>query len=481
MTSLKKQTINGAKWKLIENFSIYGLRFILNIILARLLLPTDYGITGLIAVFLSVAEIFINSGFGSALIQKKDRTNIDYSTVFYFNLCISIICWIILFLIRNLIAEFFNVPLLAKMTPILAFTLIINAFGSVQKIRLMINLNFKSQTFASVISIIISGGISIYLAYTGLGIWALVVYSLVGALINTLLIWYFEKWTPLLRFSIKSLKSLFAFGSKMLLSSLIGVIYNNIYTLMIGKFFSAEDLGYYSRAKQFERLTSQQVTSSIQVVSYPALSRLQDDNKKLIEAFLKLMRMVFFIVTPLMIMIIVLAEPFILTLLKDKWAPSIPLLQLLCVGGIIYPVLSLNLILLHVKGRSDLFLRVTILQKVFITLTILITFRISIKAMIVGSIIASLIGLIINSHYTKKIINFGLWRQFKSFIPTIILSISMGVIIYYSTILIDANSIKLFVGSILGIIFYLTIAMIFKFSEVKEVKEIIGGILKKGK
>ncbi len=475
MSSLKRKTVNGLKWNFIEKISLYGIRFVLGVVLARLLVPSDYGITGLIAVFLVLSDVFVSSGFGSALIRKPNATDLDYSTVFHYNAIVSFVCWAVLFFCRHLIANFFHVPLLNRIVPILGINVLINAFGLVQRVRMMVRLDFKSQAMATMMSIVVSGIAGIVMAYNGYGVWSLVYQSLIGNVVNTALLWYFQRWVPRLQFSLHSLKELFSFGSKMMLTSFIGALFNNIYTVMIGKFFSASDLGFYSRAKQFADLPSMNITSAIQVVTYPVLSRLQDDNIKLIAAFRRILKMVMFLVIPLMTGLLLLAKPLILFTLKDKWASSIPLLQLLCIGGILYPMLSLNLILLHVKGRSDLFLRLEIVKDILITLTLLITYSISVKAMIVGSVLVSSTVIAINAQYIKKLLGYSLIQQVYDIMPTILLTLFMAIVIWLSTHFVDGNLLRLLSGFFAGGACYLGAAHLLGFSEAVEAKKIFAG------
>lgn len=473
MSSLKKKTINGLKWNTIEQASVQGIRFVIGIILARILLPEAYGITGLIAVFLAVSQTFINSGFGTALIQKKNRTDVDYATVFYFNLVVSVICWVGLTLSRHWFANFFKEPLLIQITPVIGLNLIFNAFSLVQITKLTAELNFKTQAKASFLSTLLSGSLGIFLAYNGFGVWSLVYQSVSRALLNTIILWISISWIPPLVFSIKSFKQLFSFGSKMMASGLLFTIYQNIYILTIGKFFSTADLGFYNRADQFANLPSQNITTILSRVTFPALSTLQDDNEKLLRTFQKFIKMTMFIVMPLMLWVMVLARPIIIFTITDKWEPSIVLLQILCLVGIMYPIHALNLTILQVKGRSDLFLKLEIAKKIITTVSILITFSISVKAMVIGSLISSAIGLTLNTHYTKKILDYGIFAQIKDFIPTAILSIIMMIVLVGSTYYVNDNLLKIIIGSIVGGITYLGSSFLFKMETFKDVKDII--------
>lgn len=473
MSSLKKKTIHGFKWNAIEQVSVQGIRFVLGIILARLLLPEAYGITGLIAVFMAVSQVFINSGFGNALIQKKDRTDVDFATVFYFNMAVSVVCWIGLSLLRYWIADFFNEPLLIQITPVIGLNLIFNALALVQRTRLTVELDFKTQARASVFATIFSGLFGIYLAYNGYGVWALVFQSISKTFLNSIILWYSERWIPPLVFSKQSFVQLFSFGSKLLISGLLNTIYINVYTLVIGKFFSTTDLGYYNRANQFKNLPSQNITMTLKRVVFPVLSTIQEQEKKLQLTFQKIIKATVFIVTPIMLWLMILARPIIIVTIKEKWEPAVILLQILCLIGIVYPVHSLNLTVLQVKGRSDLFLKLEILKKVITTIVILSTFWISVKAMVIGSVIGSVFALFLNTYYTRKILDYGLIAQIRDFIPTAVLSLIMIISMTSSTLYIQNNLLKILVGTIVALITYLGFAYVFKIESFSDVRDII--------
>ncbi len=458
---------------MIEQFSVQFIRFFIGIILARLLNPADYGVTGLIAVFIAISQVFILSGFGTALIQKKDRTDVDYSTVFYFNMLISIICWFLLFYFRKGIACFYNEPRLVDITPVLSLNLIIIAFAFVQRTKMTIELNFKTQAQASLIATIISGIIGITLAYMGYGVWALVYQFVTKNLINSILITHIEKWRPRLVFSLVSFKELFSFGSKMMLTNLLDAIYRNVYSLVIGKFFSSSDLGYYNRAKGFERLVSHNLTTIINKVSFPTLVHFKDNDQKLQKSLGRVIKMTVFVTMPIMLWMAVLSGPIILLTVKSQWAFSIPLLQILCFIGILYPIQLLNSTLLKIKGRSDLYLKIGILKKIFTTLSIIATFKISLKAMVIGSLISAALNLIISAHYTHKLLNYGLLKQIQDLYPNILLSSFTALCIYLSVSFFDNNLYKLIVGSLVGLIVYLTLATKLKFDEIKELKGVL--------
>ena len=389
MKDLKSKAINGVFWNSINNFAGLGVQFIVGIILARILSPREFGLIGMLAIFIAISQTFIDSGFTSALIRKKDCTQKDYSTVFYFNLGIGILAYIILFISAGGISNFFNQPELEIILKVLGIGLVINALSIIQSTILTKEINFKTQTKVTIIASLGSGSIAITMAIYDYGIWSLVALTLGRYALNSMLLWGLSKWRPTLEFSKKSFNELFSFGGKLLLSSLIDTAYRNAYLVIIGKYFSAQELGFYTRADQFQKLPSQTIISIINRVSYPVLSNLQNDNPILKKSFRTILRSTMFIVFILLLGLAVVAKPFVLTLVGDKWLPSVIYLQLLCFVGIIYPINILNLNILNVKGRSDIFLRLEVIKKIIAIPIIAVGIMIGIKAMIVGMIIES--------------------------------------------------------------------------------------------
>jgi teichuronic acid exporter len=298
--TLKQKAAHGVVWSAVERFSAQGVQFVLGLILARLLTPEDYGLIGMLAIFLAVSQTFIDSGFSTALVQKKNRDELDYSTTFYFNIVVALVFYALLFFTAPLIADFYDEPLLQSLTRVVGLTIIINSLGVVQRAKFTINVDFKTQTKASLSSIIISGLVGIYLAYTGFGVWALVVQNLMRRTINVLVLWVISKWHPHKGFSWERFRGLFSFGSKLLLSGLLDTVFQNIYTIVIGKVFSAHTLGFFTRAKQFAAFPSSNITGVIGRVTFPVLSQLQDDDAKLRSAYTKIIKISALIIFPLM-------------------------------------------------------------------------------------------------------------------------------------------------------------------------------------
>lgn len=480
MSDLRNKTINGIVWSALEQFSVQGIQFILGIILARILLPSDYGIIGMLAIFIAISQSLTNAGFSSALIQKMNPTNNDYSTVFYFNFAISIVIYIILFLCAPIIAKFYNTPILLDLTKIVGLNIIISSFSIVQIAKLSKKLDFKTQAKASLSSVIISGLIGIYLAYNGYGVWSLVVQSLVRNLINSAMLWIVSKWIPSWTFSISSLKGLFKFGSRLLYASLLSTVFDNLYTLVIGKFYKADELGFYTRANQFQQLPSQNITSIIQRVTFPVLSSIQDDQDHLTKSYRKIIRFSAFIVFPLMLLLAVISEPMIRLVLTDKWIQSASYLQILCFAGLLYPIHSINLNILKVKGYSGLFLKLEIYKKILVVIILLFTYSFGIKAMLLGQVLLSILALGLNTYYTSNFIDYKILTQFKDLLSIFILALIASFIVYILNLLINSDLLKIVISLTSGFIIYCLLAYIFKFQEIQEVKSIILMIKNKG-
>lgn len=429
--SLKQKTISGLSWSFIDQIANMGITFVVGIILARILTPREFGLIGMIVIFIEISYTFINSGFTQALIRKKDCDETDYSTVFFFYVITSLFFFLLLFFSSGLISDFFNEPLLAKVLKVLGLLLIIDSLSLIQRTILTKNINFKIQANISLISSVISGIIAIIMAFTGFGVWSLVAQRLSRQTIKTVLLWLWTKWTPVLVFSKKSFFELFGFGSKLLISSLIDTIYRNMYLLVIGKFFSAQDLGYYTRADQFKNLPSQNLNGIITRVTYPVLASIQDDVPRLRTNYKKLIRSTMLITFVLMLGMAAVAKPMIITLIGEKWLPSVIYLQMLCFIGMFYPLQALNLNMLQVLGRSDLFLKLEIIKKILAIPTIIVGIFWGIQIMIVGMMANTLIAYYLNSYWSGRMIGYSQKEQIKDIIPSLLVAITMAVTVYF--------------------------------------------------
>ena len=428
--TLKQKTIIALTWSFIDNSARQGVQFIAGIILARILAPREFGLIGMITIFIAVSESFINSGFSNALIRKKECTQADYSTVFYFNLTIGVIFYLTLFFSAGMISAFFDEPQLKAILQVIGLVLIIFALTIIQRTILVKRIDFKLLTRISVISALLSGIIGISMAYAGFGVWSLVARTLAGAFFTSFFLWLWNRWKPALVFSIQSFKELFGFGSKLLLSGLIDTVYRNVYYLVIGKYFSAQELGYYTRASQFKAVPSQNISGVMSRVTYPVLAQLQDNKELLKAAYKRLVKSVMLISFVLMIGLSAVAEPMIITLIGEKWRPAVIYLQMLCFVGMFYPLSSLNLNMLNVLGRSDLFLRLEIIKKILAVPTIVIGVIWGIKVMLAGMMVNTLIAYYLNSYWSGRFINYPMKEQVKDILPSLCLALFSGLIVF---------------------------------------------------
>jgi teichuronic acid exporter len=472
--SLKQKTIGGLFWSFIDGFVNQGFQFIVGIILARLLSPREFGLIGMLTIFIAVSQFFVDGGFSYALIRKINCTQNDYSTIFYFNVSVAVLFYILLFAFSAAIASFFDEPQLKSLIQVLSLSLIVNSFSVIQRTILTKEINFKLQTMVSMVASIGSGIIAIWLALAGYGVWSLVALTLSRAFLNTLFLWLWAKWKPVLVFSMESFKELFSFGSKLLVSGLIDTAYRNIYYLIIGKYFSAVELGYYTRADQFQALPSQNLNGLINRVSYPVLSSIQDDIPKLKLSYQKIIKSTMLITFVLMLGMAAIAKPLILTLIGEKWLPAVVYLQLLCLVGMFYPLHSLNLNMLQVQGRSDLFLRLEIIKKVLAVPTIFIGILIGIKAMIIGMLLLSLIAYYLNSYWSGRFIDYSTWEQVKDISPSFLLASVVALCVFIAGYLLHvSNPLKLCIQVVVGGVLTIGIAEVFFMRDYLYIKEII--------
>lgn len=454
--SLKQKTFKGVIWSTVERFSTQGVQFLFGILLARLLTPNDYGMIAMLTIFMAVSQTFIDSGFGNALIRKPDRNESDKATVFFFNIFMAAACYGVIFLAAPFIAKFYNMPQLADVLRILAINLIIQAFGSIQRLNLTIDLNFKVLAKVSLSGAVVGGSAGLICAYNGLGVWSLVVQQMTTTSSRVVLFWTLVHWRPKCFFNKASFKNMFGFGSKLLASGLLNTLYDNVYDLIIGKVFSAATLGNYSRASHFANFPSSNINGIFQRVTFPVLSKIQNDHDKLRKAYLKFLNMSTLVIFPLMVGLAALSKPFILLVLTDKWINVILILQIICFAQMWYPVHSINLNMLQVLGRSDLFLKLEIIKKIVGIAILCIAIPYGIIALCFSQWVSAAICLVINTYYSGKLLNAGLLIQLKMYIPTLLNSLIMGAICVGVTRLLPEKqySLQLVLGIAAGSIYY---------------------------
>lgn len=471
--SLKDKTLKGAFWSSIERFSAQGVGFLVMVVMARILTPEDYGLVGELMVFIAVSQALVDSGFSQALIRKQDRSEIDNSTVFYFNIAIGLALYLLLYICAPLIARFYDEPILTPMTRLISLSVLINSLVVVQRALLTVNIDFKTQAKSSFIAAVLGGIGGIWLAYHGSGVWAIVWYQLLNLSFNAALLWYFSKWRPRLLYSWKSFRELFGFGSKLAAASVLNSVYNNIYLMAIGKIFKASDLGYYTRAHQFSDFPSSNLTGVLQRVIYPVLCSITDDKERLKQAYLRFLRLSAFVIFPLMMGLAAVSHPLIVLVLEEKWAFSAVLLQILCFSMMWYPIHAINLNLLQAEGRSDLFLKLEVWKKLLGVTMLCITIPFGLIAMCWGLVANSIIALIINTHYTGKLIGLGMLAQLKDILPALFYSLSMGLVVWLFVQIFPGNPAKLAGGVIVGILYYLFMSKITGSRDLRELLSLI--------
>ena len=473
MSSLKDKTVKGVIWSAVDRFSAQGIQFVFSILIARLLVPEDYGVIAMLNIFLAVSQTFIDSGFGTALIRKIDRTETDFSTVFYFNIAVAVFFYLALFFSAQAIANFYNTPLLVPVTRVTAINLVIGSLSGIHNAKLSIAIDFKSRAKISIVSAVLTGAVGLWMAYSGYGVWALVVQTVFAGIIRTIMLWIIVKWYPKLVFSWQSFKEMFSFGSKLLASGLLDTIYNNIYPLVIGKIFSPSTLGLYAKAKSLADFPSANITGVLQNVTFPVLSSIQNEEDRLADAYKRFLRISAFVIFPLMLGLSSVADPFIRLALTDKWEGAIYLLQIICFALMWYPIHAINLNILSVKGRSDYFLKLEIIKKVQGVFILCITVPMGIVAMCYGQVISSMISLIWNTHYTKKLIGYGFLAQIKDLLPIFIHSLIMWGLVLLIVHFMPTLWLKLIVGITAGMVYYIVGSYIMKFPEMDELLTIL--------
>lgn len=471
--NLKGKTKKGLYWRFFDQFANYGMQFCVGIVMARLLSPSDYGITALPAVFMAVAGTIQDGGLGGALIRKPDLMEKDLSTSFYYSICVGILMYAILFVAAPWIADFYNTPVLIPLIRITALSFLWGPLNTPQSVLMKKKLNFKTPAKISVTTKVFSAIVGIGLALCGYGLWALVISGVLSSLFSTILNWLAVRWVPKTGWAKSSFKYLWGYGNKMMLSSMLDTLYNNIAPIFIGKYYSPAQLGVYNRAQGYAAMPSQNVTGVIASVSFPVLSQMQNEKEQLANNYRRMLRVSAFVIFPIMLMLSALARPLIITMITSKWESCIILLQIICFSMMWYPIHAINLNLLQVKGRSDLFLRLEIIKKVMGLGILCVTLPMGLVVFCCGNIVFSMISLVINTYYTGKLINVGYWKQMKDLLPIFVLSLLMWGCVLTVNYFLPNMLIQLFVGGCVGAIIYLGGAYLLKFEELKDVKYLL--------
>lgn len=477
MQNLRLKTISGLTWTFSQQFSIQIITFIVSVILARILLPEDFGLIAMPTVFLAIGMTLRDSGLSSSLIRTKDATNSDYSTVFYMNLVFSVFVYLILFFCAPLIAKFYNKEILTGLIRVQSLIIIIGAISSIQYTRLTKEMNFKKQMSIQVPSVLISAGFGVCFALLGYGVWSLVFMNLIQYGVAAVHFWLASKWRPGLSFSTEKMKEHFSFGSKLTLSGILHVMYENFYTIIIGKYFGAAILGFYTRAKSTQELPVMNITVALEKVTFSLFSEIQDDDKRLKDVYRKIMQQVIFWIVPTLIIAAIIAEPLFVFVFGEKWLPAVPFFQLLCFVGILSPLNIYNLNILKVKGKSDWYLIAEVVNKSFTIAIAILLIKYGITALLYFQVAATFLSFLLNSFLSGKLINYGPVEQIKNLAPIFFIGLATGLFLMKVSWFWDdyfaSNILKVITLSFMGFSLYITCSKIFNISALNEIISIV--------
>lgn len=463
---------NSVVWSAIDKVASSGIQLVLNLVLARLILPEEFALVAMVSIIIAIGQTFIDSGFSQSLIHKQNRKPIDYSTVFLFNIGVSALFYLIIFFISPFIAAFYNNGIFVLLTRIVALNLIISSFSIVQRAELTIRSDFKTQALVSIVSIVCSGIVGIYMAYNEYGVWAMITQSLSYQFLVALLLWILVGWMPALSFSKQSFKELFNYGSKLLVSRLINTICQNIHSLLIGKYYSNKEVAYFSNANQISLYSAGYLNEIIQRALFPIQCEMQDNMTQTKQFFYKMMRLSSYIIFPIMVAIIVLAKPFIITVLTDRWQDMILYMQIIAFAYMWYPIMSSNQ-MFNVLGRTDLYLKIEIIKKIFFVIIVFITLRLDVVAMCLGIVVYNFIEMFVTIVLLKRILSVSFKEITMNIIPSLCLSLCMACITYLTILLFDTILAKLIIGSLVAFVSYIAISYIVKSRDLLDIIKII--------
>lgn len=452
----------------------HGIQLVISIILARLLMPEEFGLIAMLTLFPMLAQVFLDSGFGAALIQKQDASHLDECSIFYFNIAIGLIAAGLLCLVAPGIAAFYDQPLLTPLMRLLSLSIVINSFGLIQTTLLAKRLDFKTQAKVSLMATFFSGAIGITLARMGFGVWSLAIQNVSSSLFRTILLWLFCSWRPAIVFSLAALRKMFGFSSRLLASGLLNTLFDNIYFVIIGKLFPPASLGYYTQAQKLQQIPTLSLSNMVGRVTFPVFSTIQNDEARLKRSMQKALKILLFVNLPMMIGLAIVSKPLVIVLLTEKWLPAVPYLRLLCAVGLLYPLHLLNLNVLLAKGRSDLFFRLEIAKKILVIIAIVLTCRWGISAMIYGQIITSAFCCYLNSYYTGKLIHYPITEQMFDIITYVALGAAMGIGVYSVQWLAISSDLVLLVCQIItGVVLFAAMNWSFRTSAFLEILTIL--------
>lgn len=477
MSGLKEKTVSGVGWSAADNLISYAVSFIVSIILARLLTPDDYGLLGLIGIVTAISTTITTAGFNNALIRKKSPTNDDYNTVFIFNLLTSIVLYVVLYFLSPAIARFFGRSELVALTRVSSISIIIGSLALTQRVQLTKRIDFKTQMKITLVASVISGIVGIILAILGFGVWALVAQHLSSSLIGTALLWAFNKWTPDFRFSKASFRELFGYSWKILLSRLIDTIWKELYQVVVGKFYSPATLGQYTRAKHFASFFSLNLTSVVQRVTFPVLSEVQDEKCRMLSAYRRMIKVTMFVTSISMFFLGAVSEPFIYCLIGPKWHEAATYLPYICISMSLYPLQAINLNMLQVQGRSDIFLILEIIKKVIGIAPLAVCVFVGIKWMLIVNIFTSIIAFFLNSYYTGKNLGYTSLMQLKDIAPSYGIAFLIAFLVFFLKYLPISYYLVFPIQLLMGFLVAWFLLEKSNLAEYREIKEIVHSYL----
>ena len=468
--NLKGKTRTGLYWATLNQLSNYGIQFLIGIVMARLLSPEDFGISVLPAVFLAIAAVFIDCGFSSAMVRKPDLTEQDISTAFYYSLLVGAVFYLLIFCASPWIAAFYDVPVLERLIRWAALSFLINPLTTPQTILLNRRLDFKTPTIVELASRIIMGVCGIAMAYWGYGVWALVFSTLIANVVSLVLKTVVVRWYPKTGWSRDSFRYLWGYGNKLVASYLIGNIYENIVPVVVGKFYSPALLGIYDRAQHYSKLIAVSSTNIFQQVSFPVLSKIQEDDGALRNGYRRIIKASAFVTFPLMMLLAALSKPLVLLILTEKWEGSVIFLQLMCFPMMWYPIHAINLNILQVKGRTDAFLKLEMLKRGFGVIALAITLPLGLIPVVLSTWVTNLISLFLNTYYTRKLIDYNFFQQIKDLLPTLLLSLVMFGGVFAITFFLESYIVQVIAGVLIGFVIFGIGSVSFRFPEIQDLK-----------
>ena len=480
--SRSQKTVSSFLFKVIESVGNQGIAFVVSLLLARALAPSDYGVLSMLLVFIAIAQVFVQSGFNTALIQKKDIDETDLSSVFYVSFGMAAIFYALLFVLSPWLADFFRMPALKSTLRVMALILLPGSLLSVQNAVVARQMAFRKLMIASLCATILSGTVGVVMARSGAGYWALVAQQMTNQCAQTILLLILVRWRPRRVFSFERVKGHFRFGWKLLVSGLLDTGFTNLRSMVIGKKFSDEALGFYTRGKQFPELAMNAINGSISSVMLPVLSEQQDETERMKQTLRRSVMLSSFVVVPLMAGLAAVAEPLIGLMLTEKWLPCVPFLQLCCIDFALYPIHTSNLSAINAKGRSDVFLKLEIIKKAYgmgILLVTVFCFD-SVMAIAWGGVVSSLVSAAVNAHPNKKLINYGYLEQMRDILPTILLSLVMFGAVYAMNALSLPAAVLLVLQVLTGAALYIGLSLLFRLESAQFLLQVLNRLLKRG-